>query len=409
MAVVLILLQTGFSQSAARNKSQKGPRALALLQIGKDNKARLYPIAILDNGKFYDAGAYKAIPVPMALEPETVYEGMATGVPQGLFTITGAGQANGAWIAEGMWVPAGTKPPRKGMKAEMAVIKDDDSGPPKLRRPGSEAADGSKKEEAPAAEKPKATTEPKAPEAPPPASATENEPDDADRPKLKRGIPTAKPAEEAPAKPAAIATKTEKPTNRRSLLAISDASGPDPRPYTFNAKPDEIEKYRKLMLEMAAQDLRKRIDEMTAAARPMNGKPLPNSKATRARGPQPTFSDIDFRVFDLSNANEPVWILSAKGTVAAAKPGMEPSEYFVTIACRTDIYGDLRKLLSQITDAKHLDVLSRLELVDAVDADGDGRGELLFREISGDNNIGYVLYRFTGDTLWKLFDSLGGE
>ena len=81
----------------------------------------------------------------------------------------------------------------------------------------------------------------------------------------------------------------------------------------------------------------------------------------------------------------------------------------MTLVCRTDIYGDLRKLLTQVTDARHLDVISRLELIDAVDADGDGRGELLFREFSANNARGYVLYRFTGDTLWKLFDSFGGE
>jgi hypothetical protein len=40
-----------------------------------------------------------------------------------------------------------------------------------------------------------------------------------------------------------------------------------------------------------------------------------------------------------------------------------------------------------------------------VDADGDGRGELLFRKIS-DNGNGWVIYRATADKLWKMFDSL---
>jgi len=43
-----------------------------------------------------------------------------------------------------------------------------------------------------------------------------------------------------------------------------------------------------------------------------------------------------------------------------------------------------------------------VELIDAVDADGDGRGELLFRQIS-DAGTAYVVYRVIGDQLWPLF------
>ena len=70
-----------------------------------------------------------------------------------------------------------------------------------------------------------------------------------------------------------------------------------------------------------------------------------------------------------------------------------------------DIYNNLHKLYSGITDRFHLDVTPRLELIDAIDADGDGRGELLFRQTS-DAGTGWVIYRVTGDKLWKLFDSL---
>ena len=192
-------------------------------------------------------------------------------------------------------------------------------------------------------------------------------------------------------------------------MAVSDAAGPEPRPYNFGEKPDEVEKSLKRMLDLAADDVRKRVDELAAVSTPaLERKP---AKKTTAKPPQPKFSDIDFHVFDLSNANEPVWVLTAKAQMPVPKLTAADSaiaEYFITLVCRTDIYGDLRKLLSQTTDARHLDVISRMELIDAVDADGDGRGELLFREISDNVNHGYVLYRFTGDTLWKLFDSFGG-
>src|SRR5215470_9778365 len=97
----LALVQTGVGQGTRKGK-EKTPRALGLLELAPDGKARLIPIAIMVDGKFYDASAYKASPVPLALWSETVYEGEKTGVPQGLFTVGGALQRTpGNWLAEG--------------------------------------------------------------------------------------------------------------------------------------------------------------------------------------------------------------------------------------------------------------------------------------------------------------------
>ena len=102
-------------------------------------------------------------------------------------------------------------------------------------------------------------------------------------------------------------------------------------------------------------------------------------------------------------------ILSAEAHFPAA-PGATaaPDSYSVALVARTDIYGNLRKLYSGVTDKFHLDVTPRLELIDAVDADGDGRAELLFHETT-DAGSGYVIYRATADKLWKMFDSLKAE
>ena len=78
------------------------------------------------------------------------------------------------------------------------------------------------------------------------------------------------------------------------------------------------------------------------------------------------------------------------------------------LVAHPDIYNNLQKLYVGITDKYHLDVTPRLELIDVVDADGDGRGEFLFRETS-DAGSGYVIYRATADTLWKMYDSLNPE
>jgi hypothetical protein len=123
---------------------------------------------------------------------------------------------------------------------------------------------------------------------------------------------------------------------------------------------------------------------------------------------QPVFENTQFRVFDVWGNNQPVMILSAEAHFPPA-PGADkaPETYSITLVARTDIYGNLRKVYSGVTDRFHLDVTPRLELIDAVDADGDGRGELLFRETT-DAGDGYVIYRPTADKLWKMFDSLGG-
>src|SRR5438270_8723974 len=72
--LMLITGVAGWAQFARKNAVSKGPRATALVVLPAKGKARLIPVAIMVDGHFYDASAYKADPVPMALEPGTVYE-----------------------------------------------------------------------------------------------------------------------------------------------------------------------------------------------------------------------------------------------------------------------------------------------------------------------------------------------
>src|SRR5256885_17184635 len=74
--------QTVPAQSTRREAARKGPRALGLLELAANGKARLIPITVMIDGKFYDGGSYKASPIPMALERDTVYEAVRTGVSQ---------------------------------------------------------------------------------------------------------------------------------------------------------------------------------------------------------------------------------------------------------------------------------------------------------------------------------------
>ncbi len=193
-----------------RRAVDKGPRALALVQLSpKGNKGRLIPIAIMMDGKFYDAGSYKAAPVPMALDFDTVYEGFHTGVSQGVFTITQPGQLNHVWIAEGTWLPAGMKAPEKSKKYSTPVIEDKDA-PPVLHRRSEKsdsdsAADSKDKDKDKEKEKDKSdkNSDDKSKDQAKPAASTSPEPakaaaavpppdepiSDPNRPRLRRGKP----------------------------------------------------------------------------------------------------------------------------------------------------------------------------------------------------------------------------
>jgi len=89
------------------------------------------------------------------------------------------------------------------------------------------------------------------------------------------------------------------------------------------------------------------------------------------------------------------------------QPANPDLQYMITIVARQDVNGDLHKALANITDTQHLDAIPRLELIDAVDVDGDGRGELLFREVS-EAGTAFVIYRVIGDRLYPLFQGTPG-
>jgi len=454
-------------QYGRKQERDKGPRALGLIQLAPKGKGRLVPIAIMMDGKFYDAGAFKADPVPMALDFGVVYEAFRSGVSQGVFTITQPGQLNHVWIAEGTWIPAGSKALEKHKKYSTPVIEDEDKGgPPVLHRRAEKTdSDGDSKSDSggkdtnastntntstnkdpqkpgPAAtptttapagapdspDNAKASRAPDATKAPPtqetakasaPASTDEEPNEDPNRPRLRRGKPDATThsdpyatfqalPEATPKAAASLSSKPDAKANAATapqivtIPAISDAGGPDPRPYVYDVKPAEEAIYRSKMLDLAATQVRAPAG---AAANPAAAAPKKASAKSAAKAP-PVFDDVNLHIFDLSNSNEPVLVLSAKTQAPAASASgsvEEPQE--ITLIARTNLEGELRKLFFSETDSRHLDVTPRMELIDAVDADGDGRGELLFRR-TFDSGGAYAIYRVTADGLWPLFEGV---
>src|SRR5260370_26058567 len=86
-AICSAVLGLASAQIARRPPADKGPRALGLLELAANGKAHLVAVTIMLDGRFYDTGAYKADPVPMALHSETVYQSVKSGVSPALFIV----------------------------------------------------------------------------------------------------------------------------------------------------------------------------------------------------------------------------------------------------------------------------------------------------------------------------------
>ncbi len=476
---VCALPELGHAQYEQHAQPDKGPRALGLLELSPGGKAHLIPIAIMYNGDFFDAGAYKANPVPMALDGGTVYEAERSGVSQGLFTVLGALENNGSFIGQGTWqdaasVAAAATAKKKEIPSEPRGI-EDTSGPPRLHRskpvpkpapssqtpsstppsapptsgPGSPSAGGSapnsgnapsspaddrpvlKKppsESGQSGQKDQSSAQPSAQaknsSGLPGEASDENDPN---RPRLRREKPANPPTASTPAEEQATVKKAAsvespmiaKASNVQLIPAISDAGGPSPESYVYPMKPDEEQQFRKKMLALAAENVSDYVKKWSAGV--PSGAPATSSGArTRAKSKkpavhsqQPEFSNVEMRVFDLSSSNEPTLVLTATAQLPhQTGRGQQTEElgpqYFVTLVASQDIYGDLHKIQANVTDQNHLDIAPRMEIIDAVDADGDRRGELLFRETS-DRGSGFAIYRVIGYQLYELFQSTPGE
>ena len=404
--LTLILLGATSAQVAKRRPVDKGPRALGLIELAANGKAHLVPITIMIDGRFYDASAYKADPIPMALQSEIVYEGLKTGVSQGLFAVAGAFHNPLGWMANGKWrstadleaEKAKSKADAEKRNQKAPPPEQEIGGPPKLRRSPEAPAQSAPPATSPSSSGPRASAPPTTSK--PGSSSTEHQTsappsiEDPNRPTLRHQASSETTHEQT------------KPGNENEPLkgplefipAISDADGPDPRPYAYQMKPEEEQTLMKKMQAMAAEEVDARASHLSAGNTPAK----PAGKKSKAV-PAPEFHNPNLRVFDLANSNEPVLVLTVEAKVASA-PDLD---FMVALVARQDIYGDLHKVFAQTTDDKHLDAVPRYELIDAVDADGDGVGELLFRE-SGESGTAFAVYRVIGDQLWPLFEGKPG-
>jgi hypothetical protein len=392
---ILLLALFPVSNFAQTRKEPKGPRAVALLEWTTQG-LRLVPISLMIDGKFYDASLYRANPVPFALDEGNVYEVQRSGEPIGDFTVTSPAQiAGAAWIGEGKWVSNEERKRQEEARAKAsappAKKAEEDDTRPVLRR--SKPAEPTPPASTPPA-KPDNAPEAKPAQPPAPLQETSHDPD---RPVLKRGKPEVEQASKIPDEKLKMKEPPKMPAGiTKTQVAVSDASSQESRPYLWKWSSAEEERNIRIQIEKLALAT---VEDYASK----NGGPKPGK-----------LEDVVIHALDLDYANEPDLILSARvlpaqpatrkisgKTAPQTAPPASGFEYYVTLVAREDIYATLQKTFSAVTDNKHLDAYPRMEFIDAVDADGDGAGDLLFRRIT-DLGSSLVIYRAYGSRLDEL-------
>jgi hypothetical protein len=174
----------------------------------------------------------------------------------------------------------------------------------------------------------------------------------------------------------------------RAYPAVSDAGQYQTRSLLYSMSSSERQVQEQQVLKLA-------MDEIRAFAAKRNGPAIPKTAA---------ITDYDVRAYDLDFSSSPTLVLTAKLPVAAEKgQTLANFNYFATIVARVDINDQAQKIFSSVTDSRHLDAFPRMELIDALDADANGRGDLLFRQYS-DTGISYGLYRVSAYQIEKIFE-----
>jgi hypothetical protein len=386
VALLAVLLTASLSAQYTGQAKMSSMRAVGILRIDTKGKARLFPVTLFVDGKYYDARFYEANPVPFAIAGDIIYQTQKEGMPEGNFVIQTDVHTSTKWWAEGIWKPGGGEgtPAAKASETRSGAGSNSNEDRPVLRRP----------KESSAPPDPSAASSRQA------DTAQRIEEQDSGRPTLRHGkseqIKADIPA--APSGAAAIQSDAapSHSANDKVLLAIADAGNIESHPYGYKFSAGERERDLHALKSMAAEAIRKTAKERVGL-----------------RGVDPAKLDnVDFQVLDPDYSNRPVEIFTATVTEAQSKvwlpPGSvikSPPKVTVALVARKDSVGRLNQIYLMIADPMMLDVRPALQYVGAVDADGSGRAQLLFRKQVDVNSFTYVLFRATPYDLVTTFET----
>ncbi len=222
---------------------------------------------------------------------------------------------------------------------------------------------------------------------------------------LRRGKPESQPAAQAAAPPK-VSPVTMSPKEQASADQLANLSGANLHSFPAVSDAGKFET-RSMLYSMNSQERSSKSEQMSALALTEIQK-FVAARHTPALPKNAAISVYDLRGYDLEFTNSPTLVFTAKLAIPGVKPfrGGE-FDYFVTVVAREDFNGDPIKIFSSVTDSNHLDAFPRLEIIDAVDADANGRADLLFRQYS-DTGINYSLYRVFPYDMQKVFEGGSG-
>ncbi|MGA2962299.1 MAG: hypothetical protein ABSD96_11550 [Candidatus Korobacteraceae bacterium] len=400
VALLVVVLAASLSAQYTGQAKASRMRAVGILRIDEKGKARLYPVTVFIDGKYYDARFYEANPIPFAINGDIFYQAEKEGVPEGNFVIQTAMHTPSTWWAEGIWKPAtggGAQAVRpSAARSGVGSNSNANEDRPVLRRAPSSSS-------SPAASDAPPSREGKTAAAPSTDAAQRTEGQDPDRPTLRHGKSEQVQADlpgRAGAGAVISAAAPSRSANDKVLLAIADVGNIESRPYGSKSSAEEHQGDLQALKSMATEAIRKAAKER-ASLRGVDAAKL---------------DDVDMHLLDPDYSNHPVEIFTATVTGAQSKvwlpPGSiikSPPKVIVALVARKDSAGRLNQIYSMIADPSMLDVRPALQYLGAVDADGSGRAQLLFRKQVDVNSFAYVLYRATPYDLIKTFETKAAE
>jgi hypothetical protein len=439
-------------------------RAVAVVEftgtLEKPERSRLIPITFWDGQQYQDAGVYMARPAPLALDRGVEYELEAAGTPKSFYDLRETGsvdnpQSGPVWFGYGTWRPyilsAAPRPGRRGRLPD--VVGNSDDGRPHLkRRPDSEetgAGPTTPTAPARAEEKPtlkrrsdasdtgEATSERDAAVSPqvveqdhrehPDTTAQDanstnstnsaNSSEDNKKDKKKKY----KPAKDVATVRAVDTEDEDRPHLRKNplgdtdkfeatrltgssedvvqMVAVSDAQRLDLRAFGFGWPDEATRQQIRAQLEAVA---RKALGVDANAAPPQKTSILTRGKVIQNPGPPPVapeYKEDDFRAFDLQQTGQPTLVYSAH-----VENG-EGNQRGLTLIAQVGEEDKVLVLSQSAFESAHLADSPWMKLVDAVDADGDNRAELLFELRSGGNTRSFALWKIRRGSAAEVFRS----